>query len=508
MPAFRDMITVGAEVIEASPNGRSYTAIIKPSVKSFSYEYNQLKNIGFEITPSELLQMNKRRFLRLLAFTLLTASAGANAGSAGTKHAGRVLVIGAGLAGLAAARELKRAGFQVLVLEARDRIGGRIWTSNKWPDLALDLGATWIHGAAGNPITDLARQLGAKRLVTRYDRSVIYNSDGELLTEAEEARLDEIREQVFDALQKAQNADIDTSVRQAVALVEKRFASNPLALRLLNFCLSGEIEQEYAGSASSLSAHWYDSAKAFDGDDVLFAQGFRVITDYLAQDIDIKLSAAVNEIRWQGPDVIVGTTRGEFVTDRVVVTLPLGVLKHEDVRFVPELPQEKRNAIKQLGMGVLNKCYLRFSRSFWPDDVDWLEYVPEQHGHWTQWVSFTRATKLPILLGFNAAERGGEIESWSDRQIVSSALETLKTIFGNKVPDPVDYQITRWGADPFARGAYSYNALNSTPAMRNVLARPLAGRLFFAGEASSKDHFGTAHGAYLSGLKVARTMLA
>ena len=455
--------------------------------------------------------MNKREFLKLLALVALGSSTSAFGGTRGKgamRGSQRVLVIGSGLAGLAAARELMRVGHHVVVLEARDRIGGRIWTSNKWPDLPLDLGASWIHGVTGNPITDLANQLGAKRLVTSYERAVIYNTDGQLLSETEEAQLDSIRKQIFDRLRKAQNSDADISVRQAVAALEEKFACNPAALRFFNFCLSGGIEQEYAGSANRLSAHWYDSAEEFDGDDVLFAQGFKIITEHLAQDADIKLSQVVKEIRWQDPEVRVRTADNEFVADRVVVTLPLGVLQHNDVRFVPELPEAKRNAISKLGMGVLNKCYLRFTQAFWPDDMDWLEYVPEQHGEWTEWVSFKRVTQLPVLLGFNAADHGRDIEAWSDVRVVSSAMATLKTIFGNNLPNPVDYQITRWATDRFARGSYSYNALNSTPAMRNALARPLDGRLFFAGEACSKDYFGTAHGAYLSGLQAARAALS
>lgn len=104
-----------------------------------------------------------------------------------------MLVIGAGLAGLAAAREITRRGHHVVVLEARDRIGGRIWTSTQWPDAPLDLGATWIHGVTGNPISDLADQLGARRLVTSYNRAILYNTTGRLLSEAEAVQLDDIR---------------------------------------------------------------------------------------------------------------------------------------------------------------------------------------------------------------------------------------------------------------------------------------------------------------------------
>lgn len=123
-------------------------------------------------------------------------------------------------------------------------------------------------------------------------------------------------------------------------------------------------------------------------------------------------------------------------------------------------------------------------------------------------MSFKRAAQLPVLLGFNAADYGRKIEAWSDEQIVASAMKTLKTIFGANIPQPIDWQVTRWASDPFARGAYSYHALGSTPRMRDALASSLSRRLFFAGEATNRDHFGTAHGAYLSGLQAARDVLS
>jgi monoamine oxidase len=140
--------------------------------------------------------------------------------------------------------------------------------------------------------------------------------------------------------------------------------------------------------------------------------------------------------------------------------------------------------------------------------VDWLAFVSAKHGEWTEWVSFQRTANKPILLGFNAADRGREIEAWSDEQIVASAMNTLKTIFGTDIPQPTDWQITRWASDPNARGSYSFNALGSNPKMRDALAHPLGSRLFFAGEATNRDYFGTAHGAFLSGLRVAKDVLS
>jgi monoamine oxidase len=455
--------------------------------------------------------MHRRDLLKLLGVMLLGYSSSGCVGQGYGSHMAqgkkRTVVIGAGLAGLAAARELQNQGHEVVVVEARDRIGGRIWTSTQWPDMPLDLGATWIHGVSGNPLTDLAEEMQAPRLVTHYEKVITYNTQGQPLSVPEEDRLDTLRERIYKALKHMQEQDNDVSIRQAIEPLLGEFDISSEGYRFINFVLNGEIEQEYSGAASGLSAHWYDSAKEFGGDDAFFVQGFRVITEFLANELNIELGQVVHEIQWDSSPVRVITQKSEFTADHVVVTLPLGVLQAQKVSFSPELPREKQDAIAKLGMGVLNKCYLRFQEAFWPDDVDWLEYIPATHGEWTEWVSFKRVADMPILLGFNAADRGKEIEHWPDHQIVTSAMHTLKTIFGAGIPEPIDYQITRWATDPFALGSYSYNAIGATPNMRKVLAAPLGKKLFFAGEASHIDFFGTAHGAYLSGLRAVEDIL-
>lgn len=456
--------------------------------------------------------MRRRYLLKLLG--LMAASwipvtqAQTSVPSLAVANKKRILVLGAGLSGLAAAKQLQDQGHDVIVIEARERIGGRIWTSTKWSDMPLDFGATWIHGVQGNPLTHLADSIHAKRLTTSYDRSITYNTTGRELTTAEESRLDKLKNTVLAAIKKAQRKDPDTSIRQALQPLLSQFDKSSETYRFINFILSSTIEQEYSGSAQKLSTQWYDSAKEFPGDDVLFAQGYKVIVDYLAKGLNIKLGQVAKEIQWQQSSVRVITQKTEFTADHVIVTLPLGVLQSKKVRFTPQLPSNKQNAIAKLGMGVLNKCYLRFPHVFWPVDVDWLEYIPEQHGEWTEWVSFKRAANMPILLGFNAADRGRAIEVWTDQEIVASAMKTLRAIYGENIPEPIDYQITRWATDPFALGSYSYNPVGTTPAMRKTLASSLGKSVFFAGEASDQDYFGTAHGAYLSGLRVANEILA
>jgi predicted NAD/FAD-dependent oxidoreductase len=372
----------------------------------------------------------------------------------------------------------------------------------------MDLGASWIHGLTDNPITSLAQQAAARTAVTRYDSAIAYWTDGLPLTAAQERRVARMQTEIEDALEEAQDGEADQSIQAAV---EEALDWNQLSTedqRIAAFILNSTIEQEYGGSTEEMSTFWYDDGGGFAGDDALFLDGYRAVIDLLAQGVPITLNQVVRQIRWGAGGVTVATDRDTYTADRAVVTLPLGVLQSAAVTFSPALPRRKQQALTALRMGVLNKCYLRFPEVFWPAEFDWIEYVPEQRGQWVEWVSLARPTGLPILLGFNAADMGRTIEAWDDATIVDSAMQTLTTIFGQAIPQPEAYQITRWNADPFAHGSYSFNALGATPEMRDHLAQSVDGRLFFAGEATSRQYFGTVHGAYLSGVAAADEVLS
>lgn len=447
--------------------------------------------------------MERRHFLQLMSAVGLFALPRRTQQQRTAATTEKIIVIGAGMAGLAAARTLVEAGYAVTVIEGRERIGGRVWTSRHWTDAPLDLGASWIHGTKGNPMTALADTISAKRVATSYDASILYDTSGQPATEAQEAAVEAWQETLDEATAIAQRQSQDLSLQAAVEQVVDWAALSKRERQELQLFLNSTIEQEYAGATTEVSAKYFESDEAFAGQDVLFPNGYGVLPASLAKGLTLHLNQRVTHIAYDRNGVTVTTDRDTFTADRAVVTVPLGVLKQNVIRFTPLLPAAKVAAIESLGMGLLNKLYLRFSTPFWPTNYDWLNYLALEKGQWSEWLSLYRPTQKPILLGFTAATFGRTIEKWSDEKIVNSAMTTLHTIFGRQIPAPTAWQITRWASDPFAYGSYSFYKVGSTPDSRATLAAPVAGRLFFAGEATAEDYPGTVHGAYLSGLRAA-----
>ena len=413
-----------------------------------------------------------------------------------------VVVIGAGLAGLSAAQALRARGIATVVLEARDRIGGRIHTSRLWPDLPMDLGASWIHGTDGNPLTDLARAARATLRPTSYDAALTLGPDGA----EEEIDLGAAERLLARALRKAEAAETDRSVWQAVTESADWARATADERRLVQHLVNSTLEQEYGGSAQRLSAwHGQDGAE-FDGEDALFPQGYDQIPAHLAQGLDIRLSHPVAAV---APGRVTLADGREIAAGRIVLSVPLGLLRSGRLAFGESLDSARQAAIDRLEMGLLNKAWLRFDRIAWPGDVDWIEWLGPQPGLWAEWVSLARGLGQPVLLGFNAADAAQEVERLDDRATAAAAHDALRAMFGSAFPQPVAAQVTRWSRDPWTLGSYSFNPVGLVPGQRQALAgADWDGALWFCGEACEERYFGTAHGAVLSGRAVAAALAA
>lgn len=421
-----------------------------------------------------------------------------------SKH---VLVIGAGMAGLGAARLLHDAGARVTVIEARDRIGGRTHTSHLWPDLPVDMGASWIHGTKGNPVTALAKAQGLKLTVTDYKRSVTYDETGREVPFIKPAKqalalVEKAREQVNDA-------DADLSLQSAVERSKAWQRLSPADRRVARLAINTRIEHEYAGDWSRLSAWHFDAGKDFPGDEAVVAPGFGPILTQLARGLDLRLDEAVTAITPAASGVEIATTHGTHRGDHVIITLPLGVLQSGEIPFAEPLDRKRQRAIDGLGMGLLNKCVLRFDRAFWPAYVDWIDFLGPVETLWADWTNYFPATGQPLIVGFNAARMAEEVEGWSDSDTTASAIEALRAMFGSAVPGPAGSQISRWRQDPFALGSYSFKAVGTSRKDRKALfGADWDGRLVFAGEATSADQPSTVHGALITGRRAATAVLA
>lgn len=444
--------------------------------------------------------------------------------SAQSETATDVLVIGAGASGLAAATKLKEKGVNVIVLEARDRVGGRTWTVNPKNAagnfISIDLGASWVHGTTGNPLVPLAKTanvaLSSKK--TNYNNGEIFNSNGTPLTFAQETALETQWSQFENFLDEQRDADYDLDndpgLQSAVDAFIKKKELSGAALNSFKHSLITNIEHEYVGPISDLSL-WYDDDSALPGGDKLVLGGYQNIFRYLAKGNIVKLNYQVAEINYLNPATVVVKAKnkgGKIVTfsaKHVIVTLPIGVLKANVVKFTPQLPSINRNAIAAMGSGILNKCFLIFENAFWGTKEEFIYYVSGKgNGAWGEWLSLEPAGGLPVLCGFNAAKYAQGLEMKSDTQVISEAMAVLRKIWPS-APNPIKSYVTKWGKDPFSRGSYSY----TTPRMEFIqvhkgVGAPVArGRIRFAGEHTSVKFPATVHGAYISGQEAACAVL-
>ncbi len=431
------------------------------------------------------------------------------------------VVIGAGFAGLAAARELGSAGRRVLVLEARDRVGGRVRTLDG-PDLPVpfELGGEFVHGSPAVTL-QLLREASIPLVDTVEGRFVFEDGalrepgadpfeDGSRLFREAAAALAAHDESVATFLRRYEGTPREGAARWARMMVEGFDAADP------EIASARAIALEWSGGAS-LS---HDQYRPLGG----YARLLRYLLDTFAEGVHLRLRTAVTQCAWDGEEARVDAVSawGEAVRIRasaVVVTVPAGVLRAPPgapgaIAFVPSLPAPTQDAIAHLAMGPVVKLGLRFRRAFWEtvDDGRYAEasFLSAGSGPFpTFWT--LRPLRAPMLVAWAGGPHANALTGLEEAQIVGAALDQLRGLFGGRA-DPhgelVAAYVHDWMCDPYARGAYSFVTVGGDDA-REVLARPVGGTLFFAGEATAGvDEGGTVAGALESGIRAARQVLA
>ena len=407
------------------------------------------------------------------------------------------MVIGAGAAGLAAAAELTRAGRSVLVLEARERVGGRCWTRRiAGLDIPVELGAEFLHGEAKLTHSFLER---AGLSATESAREQRVAAGGRL--------------QPADAFAEAQRAaqratHLERDLSFAVFLARQRLPARTKALATM-MVQGFDAADPKLVSAKSIAEEWGGGEL---GDSQPRPQGgYGALFDWLARDVlargaQLCLGAVVHAMRWQrGSATLAGRFHGEHFSlrsRRVIVTLPLGVLQSGPLGF-----REKRQSLAKLESGPVIRVAMRFHRPFWEDRAPGVAFFHAPKAPFpTCWTPLP--LRAPLLTAWAGGPKAARLSGKRDALLVRAALDSAVAIFGRVAERELAAAYAHdWRADPFARGGYSYLRVNGEGA-REALAAPLAGTVFFAGEATESEEPGTVAGALRSGIRAAREAMS
>lgn len=425
-----------------------------------------------------------------------------------------VIVIGGGISGTAAARILQDASYKVILLESRDRLGGRIHTDYSF-GCPVDMGASWLHGVCNeNPLAPLIRGLGLTLYRTSGDDSVLYDhdlesytlfdKDGHQVPQQMVIEVGETFKRILEETGKVRDERTDDiSVREAILVVLDRhpeLRQEGIAHEVLQWYLC-RMEAWFAADADMISLKTWDQEHVLTGGHGLMVQGYDPIIKALAKDIDIRLNHRVTKISNGYNKVMVTVEDGtNFIADAAILTVPVGVLKANLIEFEPKLPEWKVAAVSDLGVGNENKIALQFREVFWPN-VELLGIVAPSSYDCGYFLNLHKATGHPVLVYMAAGRFAYDLEKLSEESAANFVMSQLKKMFP-KATEPVQYLVSRWGTDPNSLGCYSYDLVGMPEDVYDRLRAPL-GNLFFAGEAVSMENQGSVHGAYSAGVMAA-----
>lgn len=408
-----------------------------------------------------------------------------------------VLVVGAGAAGLAAARTLKENGIETRVLEARDRIGGRLWTNRDFADHPIEFGGEFVHGDEIST-EPLIRSLGLASVPwKKTDDSMVRLKDGRFLTmteaRAQDAELDQVRSwRLPDIKPRPEGETFSAFLSRAgwnadqIHYVRRMFAN----------AVGGDPDVIDAYQAMH-------DLEAYAANDYRLLGGYDTLMNHLARGLDIRLNTIIDTIEWRSHGVRIRSKSGEsFAADAAVITLPVGVLKAGVVTFSPTLPVEKAAALEKIAMSAVSKIILRFDRPVFNREIGAIYSA----GCPPMWWSPTMGRphlKHTVWSAFFSGRWAEKLYDMGEEKAVAYALETFRAEIGDKTATPSATKFVMWRDDPLAFGGYSVSLPGGFPG-RAVLSHPTP-PLYWAGEGTAPTS--TAHGAYDSGVRAAQEIV-
>lgn len=407
-----------------------------------------------------------------------------------------ITIVGAGIAGITAAYHLTARGFNVVLLEARSRIGGRIDTISLDSDVPVELGCQFIHGPGGNPLIPLLKRYHIEMQPISHEKTIIYDAEGKPI-DIESPDIQEVVRKKMDALSRkrvSQATEYSIKNKSGIQNIVERVRESTVYMPYRK---------------DSLLAYKFGFSEDYTGGNYIVTNGLRHLVEGMFQEaldsktMELKLNQIVNEIKHSGRKVIVKTTNNEtFESDALVCAVPLGVLKQNVIKFEPEFPKAKKISLENLGMAILDKTILEFETVFWPNDVHYLNPYDYKADIWREIINlnyFTGGKTATLMMSNHVSDP--DILKKSDHEIINDSLDLLKKIFGSKLSPLKSSVVTHWYKDPYAFGSFSYHKLQGSLYDNAMLAESY-GRLCFAGEHTSSFP-SSIHGAYLSGIQAA-----
>ncbi|CAL8298829.1 unnamed protein product [Lota lota] len=436
-----------------------------------------------------------------------------------------VIVIGAGASGLAAARQLQNFGTQVVVLEARERIGGRVWDDASL-GVTVGRGAQIVNGCVNNPIALMCEQMGIKmhRLGERCD---LFQEGGHMTDTAIDKRMEFHFNAILDVVsewRKDKTQNQDAPLGEKVQEVYKNFLQesgiqfSDLEEKVMQFHLSN-LEYACGSTLDQVSARSWDHNEffaQFSGDHTLLTRGYSALLLKLAEGLDIRTKCAVQSIDYSGDVIKVTSSKGsQWTAHKVLVTVPLTLLQKNLIQFYPPLPERKLKALNSLGAGIIEKIALQFPYRFWDKKVQGADYFghippsPDQRGMFGVFYDLDPQGKQSVLMSVITGDAVPFVREMGEQDVVSECMKVLRQLFKEQeVPEPVNYFVTQWSKDVWSQMSYSFVKTGGSGEAYDIIAEDVQGKLFFAGEATNRHFPQTVTGAYLSGVREASKMAA
>ena len=404
-----------------------------------------------------------------------------------------VVIVGAGAAGIAAARRLIAAGRRVVVLEASTELGGRCVTDTRTFGVPYDRGAHWIYSADNNPLVRLARQSGLD----------IYPAPpGQRVRVGRRYARESEMEELLAFVVRASTAIADVARKGDVACAQALPKDLGDWRATVEFMLG-----PYTCGKDLTEVSAVDFARAPDHYNAAFCrQGFGGLLARLAAGLPVQLATPVREIEWGArAGVMVDTARGQVNASAAIVTVSTNVLAANKIRFSPELPRRQLDAVSRLRLGSYDHIALELPDN--PLGLQSDEVVIEKSTSSRTAAIFANAGTSNLCMIDVGGRFGRELSGKGDKEMVAFALEWLTNLYGNDMRKAVKRtHATRWNQEPWVLGGFSTAAPGGQPA-RRVLAEPLRNRIWFAGEAAHETQWGTVGGAWETGERAADAVL-